>query len=39
MLQKKQMESPMKKLYLDKERIVYRLYIGEGMVILAGCAG
>ena len=26
----------MKKLYLDTDRILYRLYLGEGMVILAG---
>ena len=36
MLQKKQMASLMKKLYLDTERIVYRLIFREGMVTLAG---
>ena len=30
--------SPMKKLYLDTERIVYRLIFGEGMVILGAKA-
>ena len=29
--------SPMKKLCLDTERIVYRFYLGESMVTLAGC--
>jgi len=31
--------TPMKKFYLDTERIVYRLYFGEGMVALAGYPG
>jgi hypothetical protein len=25
--------------HLDTERIVYKLYLGEGMVTLAGCPG
>ena len=29
----------MKKLCLDTERIVYRFYLGEGMVTLAGYPG
>jgi len=39
MLQKKQMTSPMKKLYLDTEQILYRLSLREGMVTLAGYPG
>ena len=31
--------SQMKKLYLDTERIVYRLFLGEGMVALTECHG
>ncbi len=27
------------KIGIDKERIVYKLIFGEGMVILAGCPG
>jgi hypothetical protein len=33
------MWSSMIKLYLDTERIVYRLIFGEGMVVLARCPG
>jgi hypothetical protein len=35
----RQLRSSIKKLCLDKERIVYRLIFGEGMVALAGCPG